>query len=220
MKPSRNLFLALPRCHRPIAGRPGGHVRHQRHHRRFRRHQWQVRMTGGRPIIGPTGPVAANDAGTAATVTWQGTCQRERAGVFCRFGCWPELHRPPGATGQHRHLHPEHCPQRQSRRHWCPDWRGGQRDHRQFRRHREVDSPCCQLCRRAWNGTLTINNGINLNAQTMNFRGGNVVINGLVSGTGASKIDFGGTALGFTRFRYRDTDTCQHGQHLRRAHQC
>jgi len=41
-------------------------------------------------------------------------------------------------------------------------------------------------------GTLTINNGMNLNAATMNFRGGNVVINGVVSGTGASKIAFGG----------------------------
>ena len=41
-------------------------------------------------------------------------------------------------------------------------------------------------------GTLTINNGMNLNAKTMNFRGGNVVVNGLVSGTGASKIAFGG----------------------------
>lgn len=40
-------------------------------------------------------------------------------------------------------------------------------------------------------GTLTVNNGVNLNAKTMNFRGGNVVINGLVSGTGASKIAFG-----------------------------
>jgi autotransporter-associated beta strand protein len=40
-------------------------------------------------------------------------------------------------------------------------------------------------------GTLTINNGMNLNARTMNFRGGNVVINGVISGTGASKIAFG-----------------------------
>jgi fibronectin-binding autotransporter adhesin len=42
------------------------------------------------------------------------------------------------------------------------------------------------------NGTLTINNGVNLNAFTMNFRGGNVVINGIVSGAGASNIASGG----------------------------
>jgi autotransporter-associated beta strand protein len=40
-------------------------------------------------------------------------------------------------------------------------------------------------------GTLTINNGVNLATRTLNFRGGNVVINGLVSGTGTSKIAFG-----------------------------
>ncbi|TAE73055.1 MAG: hypothetical protein EAZ84_13530 [Verrucomicrobia bacterium] len=40
-------------------------------------------------------------------------------------------------------------------------------------------------------GALTINNGVNLNTRTMNIRGGNIVINGVVSGTGASKIAFG-----------------------------
>jgi autotransporter-associated beta strand protein len=47
-------------------------------------------------------------------------------------------------------------------------------------------------------GTLTINNGVNLNAFTMNFRGGNVVINGVVSGTGASKIVFGSGTFGLS----------------------
>lgn len=47
-------------------------------------------------------------------------------------------------------------------------------------------------------GTLTINNGVNLNAFTMNFRGGNMVINGVVSGTGASKIAFGSGAFGLS----------------------
>lgn len=41
-------------------------------------------------------------------------------------------------------------------------------------------------------GTLTINNLVDLNAQTLNFRGGNIVINGNVSGTGASNISSGG----------------------------
>ncbi len=41
-------------------------------------------------------------------------------------------------------------------------------------------------------GTLTINNGIDLSTRTLNFRGGNVVINGVVSGTGTSKVAFGG----------------------------
>jgi len=45
-------------------------------------------------------------------------------------------------------------------------------------------------------GTLTINNGVNLNAQTLNYRGGNVVINGSVSGTGASNISSGSGAFG------------------------
>jgi autotransporter-associated beta strand protein len=47
-------------------------------------------------------------------------------------------------------------------------------------------------------GTLTINNGVNLNAFTMNFRGGNMVINGVVSGTGASKIAFSSGAFGLS----------------------
>jgi autotransporter-associated beta strand protein len=50
----------------------------------------------------------------------------------------------------------------------------------------------------AYGGTLTVNNGINLNGATMNYRGGNVVINGSVSGTGSSNVSFGGAALGFT----------------------
>jgi autotransporter-associated beta strand protein len=48
------------------------------------------------------------------------------------------------------------------------------------------------------NGTLTINNGINLNAKTFNFRGGNVIVNGVVSGTGASKVAFGSGTFGLT----------------------
>jgi len=48
------------------------------------------------------------------------------------------------------------------------------------------------------NGTLTINNGVNLNGFTMNYRGGNITINGVVSGLTTSKIAFGGSALGFT----------------------
>jgi autotransporter-associated beta strand protein len=48
------------------------------------------------------------------------------------------------------------------------------------------------------NGTLTINNGVNLNAQTLNYRGGNVVINGSVSGTGTSNISSSSGAFGLT----------------------
>ena len=47
-------------------------------------------------------------------------------------------------------------------------------------------------------GTLTVNNGVNLNAQTMNFRGGNVVLNGAVSGTGASNLALASGAFGLT----------------------
>lgn len=47
-------------------------------------------------------------------------------------------------------------------------------------------------------GTLTINNGINLNAKQLNFRGGNVVINGVISGTGASNLSSGSGAFGLT----------------------
>jgi fibronectin-binding autotransporter adhesin len=43
----------------------------------------------------------------------------------------------------------------------------------------------------AYNGTLTINNGINLNAKQLNYRGGTIVINGVISGTGASHISSG-----------------------------
>jgi fibronectin-binding autotransporter adhesin len=47
-------------------------------------------------------------------------------------------------------------------------------------------------------GSLTINNGINLSGFTTNYRGGTVTINGVVSGTGASNLAVGGTALGAT----------------------
>lgn len=40
-------------------------------------------------------------------------------------------------------------------------------------------------------GTLTINNGIDLNAKILNYRGGNIVINGSIIGTGASNIALG-----------------------------
>jgi len=38
-------------------------------------------------------------------------------------------------------------------------------------------------------GTLTVNNPININGKTLNFRGGNVTFAGVVSGTGALTID-------------------------------
>lgn len=41
-------------------------------------------------------------------------------------------------------------------------------------------------------GTLTINNLIDLNAQTLNYRGGNVVINGNILGSGTSNLSSGG----------------------------
>lgn len=51
-------------------------------------------------------------------------------------------------------------------------------------------------------GTLTINNAVDLNAKTLNYRGGNIVINGSISGTGASNIalssGFGMTTGTFT----------------------
>lgn len=40
-------------------------------------------------------------------------------------------------------------------------------------------------------GTLTLNNGLNLNGFTTNFRGGSVTINGSISGTGSSGISSG-----------------------------
>jgi fibronectin-binding autotransporter adhesin len=45
-------------------------------------------------------------------------------------------------------------------------------------------------------GTLTINNGVNLQSFTLNYRGGNTVINGVVEGTG--KIVFGSGAFGLS----------------------
>ncbi len=45
-------------------------------------------------------------------------------------------------------------------------------------------------------GALTINNGVNLQSFTMNYRGGATVINGVVSGTG--KIAFGSGAFGLS----------------------
>ena len=51
----------------------------------------------------------------------------------------------------------------------------------------------------AQNGdTLTVKNGIDLNGLRMNFRGGNVVINGVVSGTVSSRINLGTSAFGLT----------------------
>ena len=47
-------------------------------------------------------------------------------------------------------------------------------------------------------GTLTINNGINLNGFVMNYRGGNMIVNGSVSGTGASNISSGSGAFGLS----------------------
>jgi len=47
-------------------------------------------------------------------------------------------------------------------------------------------------------GTLTINNGVNLNAFIMNYRGGTMIINGPVSGTGASNISSGSGAFGLS----------------------
>jgi autotransporter-associated beta strand protein len=50
----------------------------------------------------------------------------------------------------------------------------------------------------AHNGTLTVNNAVDLNAKTLNFRGGSVVINGVVSGTGASNIASGSGTYGLS----------------------
>ena len=47
-------------------------------------------------------------------------------------------------------------------------------------------------------GSLTVNNGINLNGFTTNFRGGSVTINGVVSGTGTSNLALNSGAFGLS----------------------
>lgn len=47
-------------------------------------------------------------------------------------------------------------------------------------------------------GTLTVNNGINLNGFGTNYRGGNVIFNGSISGTGASNISSGSGVFGLS----------------------
>ena len=47
-------------------------------------------------------------------------------------------------------------------------------------------------------GILIVNNGININGVTTNFRGGSVTLNGVLSGVGASNLNLGTSAFGLT----------------------
>lgn len=145
------------------------------------------------------GTAAANDAGTAATVTWQGSVSVNEQAYFVGTGTAGQNYTvrlgPTGSTNvyfQNLALN--------IKADGSAAITGGSGD---VTIGNLGDTGTLIL--RASNGfgahgggTLTINNGISLNTLTANFRGGSVIINGVVSGTGASKLTYGSTGLGLS----------------------
>jgi len=144
------------------------------------------------------GALAANDAGTAATVTWQGTSAVSEQAYFIGAGAGLNYTVRLGTTGasnvfiQNLALNVN---------------AGGAAALTGAAGNLTIGNvgDTGALTLRAANsigaqagGTLTINNGVNLNTFAMSFRGGSVVINGVVSGTGASKITYGTGTFGLT----------------------
>ena len=133
------------------------------------------------------GALAANDAGTASTVTWQGTSTVSEQAYFIGSGTTGQNYTVRlGASGatdvfiQNLALNVNAAG-------------GGALASTAGNVTIGNVGDTGNLIMRAANsvgaqnsGILTINNGLNLNGFTMNYRGGNVVINGNVSGSAAS----------------------------------
>lgn len=145
------------------------------------------------------GNTAANDAGTAATVTWQGTASTNEQAYFIGSGTAGENYTVRlGATGATDVFIQNLAINMLSNGSGAaPGAAGnvtiGNTGDAGNLILRDANSVGAQN-----GGTLTINNGVNLNTRTLNFRGGDVVINGVVSGSGTSKITTGGTVFGFS----------------------
>jgi autotransporter-associated beta strand protein len=144
------------------------------------------------------GTAAANDEGTAATVTWQGASANEQA-YFIGSGTAGENYTVRlGATGATDASIQNLALNVNAAGNAALTGAAGNVTIGEIGDTGRVTLRAANSVGVQNAATLTINNGVNLNAFTLNFRGGNLIINGLVSGTGTSKIAFGGSALGFT----------------------
>ena len=145
------------------------------------------------------GILAANDEGTAATVTWQGTSGVSEQAFFIGSGLAGENYtvRLDSVGGTDTYIQNLALNVKADGTGALPGAAGNVTIGN--------TGDAGKLILRAANsvgaqngGTLTINNEVNLNTQALNFRGGNVVINSLVSGTGTSRIAFGTGTFGLT----------------------
>ena len=145
------------------------------------------------------GTAAANDAGTAATVTWQGTSLVSEQAFFVGSGSAGQNYTVRlGATGNTDTFIQNIALNVNAAGNAALTGAAGNVTIGEIGDTGRLTLRSANSVGAQNSGTLTVNNGINLNGFAMNYRGGNIIINGSVSGTGASNIASGGTALGFT----------------------
>lgn len=142
------------------------------------------------------GTLAANDAGTAATVTWQGTTSVSEQAFLSGAGAGTNYTVRLGSTGSTDTYIQNLAINVNAAGNGALTGAAGN-----VTIGNSGDTG--RLFLRANNsvgaqnsGTLTINNGVNLQSFTLNYRGGTTVVNGVVSGTG--KIAFGSGAFGLS----------------------